>query len=402
MKSITLPLAASVLLSSFAASASNDPRADDPPGETSPLPATYKTLVENETVTVQWGGRIWYDTAWVTGDRRSFETDDGSEIRNGRVYARGTLFDTVDFKAEWDFAGGEPVAKDLLLEIPTPFGAIEVGHFKEPMSLERLTSGNYRTFVEPSLADTFVPSRNLGIMYADGTESAGLNWAVGFFRETDDSGEGTGDGESALTGRLAGHAWYEEDGASVLHWGVSASTRGDDGGVEEFASAPETHLANKVATSGEILSDGTDLAGLEAAWVRGPLSVQGEYTMAAVSATGGDEDADFSAYYLQGSYFLTGEHRPYKAKGATFDRVRPLENYTGDAGGGAFEVAARVSSLDLDDGPSTDELHDITLGLNWYLNPHARVMLDYIRANFEAGDVDDDADIFVVRFHVDW
>ena len=389
-------LTTSLLLASLAAAAPNDSDT-----EATLLPSAYKTLLANDDVTITWGGRLYWDNTFIGGDKDSFPTDDFTEFRTARLFAAGTLFDTIEFKSQWDLAGGDTDAKDVYIVIPTPFGKIKVGHFKEPMGLEELTSSRFTTFTERSLANTFIPGRNAGIMYSDQTEDAGVNWAVGLFRDVNDYGMGAGDGEYAVTGRLAGHAWYEDDGASVLHWGVSASSRGDTGGIASFSADPEAHLPGSVASTGDIASDGTTLAALEAAWVQGPLSFQGEYTTAAVSGDG-VADADYAGYYVLGSYFLTGEHRHYKAKGAKFDRVKPSDNYDGHGLDGAFEVTGRLSNLDLNDGASMDELTDMTLGLNWYLNPNTRVMLNYIRANFESGAVDDNADILMVRFQVDW
>ena len=45
---------------------------------------------------------------------------------------------------------------------------------------------------------------------------------------------------------------------------------------------------------------------------------------------------------------------------------------------------------------------DTTLGVNWYLNPNTRVMFNYVHSEFEDGAVDDSADMFMMRFQVDW
>jgi phosphate-selective porin OprO/OprP len=80
---------------------------------------------------------------------------------------------------------------------------------------------------------------------------------------------------------------------------------------------------------------------------------------------------------LEVLYFLTGEHRAYNLKEAVFDRVTPLRNFNiwGDGcGWGAWQVGLRYGYLDLQDkGVNGATLHDIVLGLNWFLNPNAKI-----------------------------
>jgi phosphate-selective porin OprO/OprP len=46
---------------------------------------------------------------------------------------------------------------------------------------------------------------------------------------------------------------------------------------------------------------------------------------------------------------------------------------------GAIELTARYSELDLsDEAVNAGRLDTTTLGVNWYLNPNTRVMLNYV------------------------
>ncbi len=103
----------------------------------------------------------------------------------------------------------------------------------------------------------------------------------------------------------------------------------------------------------------------------------------------------YYACYVEGGLFLTpGDGRSYNRKFGVFDRTVPVQNgylVRGEDGPifgrGALQVLCRYSYLDLAGGtpvltPSAGAQagieQDITLGLNWYLNPQSVIMINYI------------------------
>ncbi len=375
--------------------------------EATPLPREYKTLFQNDDIEFHWGGRLFYDWGWFDSDSGyPAGDDDGSEFRAARIFTEGTIHKIIRFKAEYDFAGNDADFKDVYLATDVAVGEVkgefQAGHFKEPFGLEQLTSSRFITFMERSLQDVFTPARNNGFMFSSCNDEQNLNWAAGIFRATNDGASSSGDGEYALTGRVAGTVWNEDDGARVLHVGGALSFRDDDDGMVVFSDEPEAHLLSDIPYA-VLDADGVNLLNGEVAWVDGPLSVQSEIALASVDVNGGS-DGDYSGVYVQGSYFLTGEHRNYKAKGARFDRVKPMENYDGHGFDGAWEVGARISMNNFDDGPTDNQTTNFTAGVNWYLNPFTRIMLNLIHSNFDddAANLDEDADFLMMRFQVDW
>lgn len=349
------------------------------------------------------GGRIQNDWLWINEDddlkAAIGEQEDGTEFRRVRLYMQGLVYGNLEYKLQVDFAGGDVDLKDVYLGLTDfPVGKFRVGHFKEPFSLDELTSSKYLTFLERGLPNAFAPGRNTGFMLHNTALDDRATWAIGLFRDTDDTGMNVDDGGYNITGRITGLPWYENKGASLLHVGAAYSYRHPDDSLR-YRSRPETHLTDRFVDTGAFASDEVDLLGLEAAWVEGPLSLQGEYVMASPKLLAGS-DPDFRGYYGQASYFLTGEHRQYKTSSAAFDRVKPKKN-VGQAGGfGAWEVKARYSHIDLDsESIAGGELDDISAGVNWYLNPNTRAMWDYIHA-----DTNDrgKADIVMMRFQVDF
>lgn len=362
-------------------------------------PSLIKYTSPDKTFSLKMGGRIMNDWAFFSADREvetvAGELKEGTEFRRARLYISGTLYQRVGFKAQYDFASGEAVFKDVYLDFKRIMGkaSLKVGHFKEPFSLEELTSSKYITFMERAmLVEAFAPSRNTGFFMHHATNR--FTWGLGAFKDADSQGKG---GDTwAFTTRLAGTPLYQHEGKVLLHLGIAFSLRDPLDHKVRVRTRPEAHLfPTRLVDTHTINSDGYQIAGVEAAGVQGPFSLQGEFIQGKVDLLEGTS-VTFQGYYLFVSFFLTGEHRPYK-KGA-FSRVKPHQNL--GQGPGAWEIALRYSTIDL-----TDELvkggeeENLTLGVNWYLNPYMRIMANYIY-----GDIIDLGKFhtLMMRFQVDF
>ncbi|HEY5701879.1 MAG TPA: porin, partial [Gammaproteobacteria bacterium] len=73
--------------------------------------------------------------------------------------------------------------------------------------------------------------------------------------------------------------------------------------------------------------------------------------------------------------YLTGETRHYNWKGGNFKATKVRSPF-GKGGPGAWEVAARYGSLDLDDALG-GEIDAFTAALNWYVNNNIMFKLNY-------------------------
>lgn len=342
------------------------------------------------------------------------DVETGTEFRRARLYVGGTMYRYTEFRAEFDFAGGTPKFRDVWLGLRNIDGVptIKVGHFKEPFSLEELTSSRFMTFIERGLPTVFVPSRNTGISAQQMVLDERMTWAVGGFHDADDFGNGFGrDSTYNVTSRLTGLPWYEKDG-DLVHLGLSYSHQFRNHDAVRYRGQAETSLGNvdfvdtrlavldgTTVRNVDISSDGVDLINPEVAVVVGPFSAQGEYVHSIVDQSAGS-GPDFYGLYVYASYFLTGERRPYKREEAAFDRITPIRSFLEKGGWGAWELAARYSRVDLDSsGVRGGKLDDVTLALNWYVNPNVRVMLNYVHAvQEELGS----ANIVQTNFHVDF
>lgn len=360
---------------------------------------------EDADTQVKIGMRIMNDWAWLDGnDALSDSLQNGTEFRRARFYVSGTLQGGVEFKGQYDFSGGKVSVKDVYVGLKKAIGpaGIRVGHFKQPVGLEVLTSSNDILLMERASIVEMVPERKTGLMiHGPIGESQRGTFAASVYRETDGDGANEGDGAYSMSARLTGLAMTTDEG-DLVHLGVSGSLRETFDDVLEIDLAPEAHLAPDFGR----LSTGADKwtqLGLEAAAVMGSAHVQGEYMVVSTTGAGGAPDATFSGFYGQAGVFLTGERLPYKKSSAAFSRVKPAKDFRGEEGGsGAVQLVARYSMLDLDDPDvRAGDTSAITAGVNWYLNPNARVMVNYIRSEGNTDRLDGGVLQGVqTRFHV--
>jgi phosphate-selective porin OprO/OprP len=393
-------------------------------------------------------GRWQMDWGWATADP-SVEPglsppgslDDGVIFRRARLGIQGTIWEIADFVAEFDFANGNDIAfREVWMGVhDLPYiGSFRGGHFKEEFSLEQLTSSRYLTFIERSINDdAFVEAYNPGFMVWQTFADERIRAATGIWRSQQQNDNGSadiGDGEYVWAGRLSALPVWELNGRCLVHVGGAARigeinqanlSGATTPGVESrnFRTRPYRIDPHAFVSTGNIFADLWDLYGVEAAIVRGPLSIQGEFFYshlddARTALVGGVPlgSVDFHGYYVFVSYFLTGEHRPYDRRFGVFTRPLVYEPFflveIGEdgcrgfcCGKGAWEVAARYAFLDLNNsGIRGGELHQYTLGLNWYWNPNMKIQWNYEYFEIEetAGATNGDVQTFVMRFAWDF
>jgi phosphate-selective porin OprO/OprP len=330
---------------------------------------------------IKFGGRIMYDMA-VWGD--SIMNNAGAEFRRVRFYNSGKLYENVKYKLQLDFSGGEISFKDVWIELnKLPLqGSLRVGHLKEPLRLEAITSSKYITFMERGLPIAMSPERNTGAMYHTNIGKK-LSLQTGVFRKSDDFGnDKNASNNISITSRATFLALNDRN--RLLHLGIAHSKRKNNNKTYSFSSRAENHLGNKLISVNKEQVNHINIFSGEMSYVNGPISLQAEALQTTINVVPEIERSftinhEIMSYYGQVSYFITGEKRSYKSSLAGFGKINPKNNY-GKNGWGAFEIAARFSAIDTQKDGS---LEDLTIGLNWYLNPNTRIMLNYVMGEME-------------------
>lgn len=333
-----------------------------------------------------------------------------TSFRRARVNVAGKLARDFYYKAENDWAVGNLGDGTTDLYLGYNLGQhvyVQGGQFKTPFNLENLGSNRFTTLNERASVNGFAPGRRTGAMLglygAQGMHHANAMFAytdggIGVSRDTPDTQDAT-----------ARFAYAQVPAPSqVLHAGLAASYRTPDNDAHAiaYAARPESRFGDGVEVDTGDIAD-TDHAmqwGLEAAGVWGPLSLQGEAMRVDVARRAGIADSTFSGYYAEASYYLTGEHRKYLSRRGVFDRTTPLEPVS-DGGIGAWQVAGRVSGIDLTDGPvQGGDMRNVTLGLNW--QPERQVIFKsnvvFVNTDATAPEPNADPTLFMLRMQVDF
>lgn len=337
----------------------------------------------------------------------------GADFRRARLGAKGSVSDRMDYFMQMDFAFfGRPTFTDLWVDFQDvgSLGTVRVGQWKQPFSLEVVSSFRYTTFLERAgIFQAFTPFRHLGIGFYDYSNDLNATWAASYFRTGQDqfAGSLSTNGGNGLASRVTRLLWYDGvDGENYMHLGFGYFLNAPPNKRARFRTIPEIYVGEFVVPSGEPIGtsgqavpnvangtpffvdtgvlNGTRLTqsfGAESLWVRGPVSWQSEAigTIVDTSTVG---DVFLYGAYTQIGYFLTGEHRPYDRKAGAIDRVIPFQSLSKECRGyGAWEIAARLSYVDLTDNlVQGGDMENLTLGLNWYVNPNCKCVFNYIHS----------------------
>lgn len=364
-------------------------------------------------------GVVEADAAAFRSREGGYVYNDGTALRRARLGFEGTAFKWFNYRAEVDFAGNAVNITDAYLQYTKiPKTILTVGQHKAPFGLESNNSDNYNTFLERGMFTNAFGNvgaeRRIGLSAAWAPKE-NINLAAGLFGDNESINRGTGAAPGESWGVNARATWEPLfDTGRIIHLGISGYYRshlksGDVADAVRLADRPDVRVdGGNIADTG-IITNTRSLryAGIEAAGVFGPLTVAaegGRLWLDRFNAV----NKSFTGYYGYAAYMLTGETRPFK--GGNFDRIRPFHEL-GNGGPGAFEVALRYDYIDLSSTPvlarAGNKASSLTAGVNWYFNPYAKLMVNWIRFWGENTPLDPvgsktKGDAFATRLHLDF
>ena len=356
---------------------------------------------------ISFEGLVQTDGYWYDSDLADLDADDGDGddtdfgLRRAELVLKGKGPGGIDWVLGYDASGD---GKFLDVNARYSFGgdlkqSVQVGQFKQPNSLEELSSTKNNDFISKAMiTNTWAVARRLGAGYNIG----GDDWqaSVSYFgRElTRDRAHGSG------FGLRGGWAPVNEDG-NILYLGASYVDYDADGDTIRWRARPDADFSNRLidtGSSGILNADRTSTVGLESYWVNGPFKLQAEYMLNTVdrydtgfvTQPGGDFES--SGGYLSGVWNITGE--TWSNKGGVPGTSKPS-----DPGRGMWQLGLRYDTMDLDDGiVQGGQMDTWTVGVNYYWQSNFKFMVDYVKATSERNGVDDDPSIIEARAQFHW
>jgi phosphate-selective porin OprO/OprP len=246
-----------------------------------------------------------------------------------------------------------------------------VGNLGHIAGLENSSSSSQIAFMERSIVDELLPDNGVGIQVS----TYGDNWTI--------SGSVTGDEITALdefkdkvsakeviSTRTTAVVYKNDD--SLLHLGGTLSRTDPHGKKVKFRARAGSKLSDVMVSTGKLDNiDSYFTEGLEVAWSKGALLLQGEYIQTQLNSKSQTQDT-IEGWNVSAAYALSGTSHKYNKKKGVFSAPKPKK------GKANIELVARMSELDLESKSVSGGIaKSKTIGVNYYFDDKTRVMLDY-------------------------
>ncbi|NOZ22499.1 MAG: hypothetical protein GXP25_15565 [Planctomycetes bacterium] len=345
------------------------------------------------------------------------------------------------FKVQADITHDQVHIRDGYMELAyVPWLKVRFGHFKPPFARQQLQSSKYITMIERALpVDNLSPERDYGIMAHGDLFDGTVQYGTGIFQGADgDHGDNNDAADWVyrlnfkpfkhtknpwLEGFELGHGFTI--GNQPLHRGFRGRTATD---VDFFNPGSVAAFTDPTGSTNVQVHGTRTRATVDGAWYIGPFGLQWAYIHA-------DEERGHTPYvapgfasnlgslesqgwYVETSYLLTGEKK-------SSHHVKPKHNFDplGGTGWGAWEIATRIGQVEYQSRDNlfnytyTDSQGNVitqpfkhqqntafTFAVNWYLNPHTRIGVNWVHNIFDERleAPERDLDTVLARFQIYW
>lgn len=341
------------------------------------------------------------------------DLNSGVNIRRARIGLEGTVLKDWNWALTYE-AGGSGTEAAQLQQAWVEYAGfkpaglplrIRGGVFAATTGLEDATNNTDSVFSERAAPAELVrglaggDGRNGVGAYINGERwNASAAWTGSLIQNPNGTAAGDFDEQSGYTARISFLPIKSPD--YNLHLGVNFN--GIINPADTVAPGATGPATIRLRERGELRVDGVRLVdtgnigaenvhaiGYELGASYKSFLVTGEYFDINVDRTGVLSDAEFSGWYAQGSWVLTGEKRAWNPASGGYGGVRPEKPFKLGESLGAWEIAARYSTLDLNfregvtglatpaGGVRGGEQEITSVALGFFPNNVIRFILDY-------------------------
>lgn len=340
---------------------------------------------------------------------RARNLSDGSYLRRARLGWEGAHGKHIAYRAMFELGAEDDPTESRIAEVWVSYNrlpySIQAGAFPPPTNMEGATSSDSTLFLERATAADLARSLGGGdgrigvtLKRTDARSMAAISLTGPLLENAEDYVP-----RAAIVGRYTrAFTWRSEyrahlgvNGTYVLVPGRKGEENRPSTFPIRFLNTPEVDVDDTpLIDTGDIDAEHAWTAGLEFAAQRRNFYVQAESFLFGVDGEGAGADPNFSGFYVQGSWIVTGETRRYDRARRAFSFPKP-NRPLGEGGLGAWEVAFRYSVMDLNSdagrpgeptpagGVRGGRQEIIGAGLLWYPRPRVRVMFNYLHVNVD-------------------
>lgn len=346
-------------------------------------------------------GTLRLDETFFMGSYRDKQNNfpSGAYVRTADIYFDGGLGQDWEYTMALEFRGSFVSFGDVWLAYSGFCDNNQVFVGRVPgnwFGLDNANSSSWNPFLERSIQTlAFYPGDGLGVMTDFWWENGAITLSAFQPNQTGDhtnsnfyrtfANRNLPEVRDRWTTVARGTFAPVHDEGYVWHFGISAAWRETVSAVNgvpvntvRFATLPSARARHTSALldTGPIRANNTRWLNVEMAHECGPVLLEGEYTEVFVHRLNDDLGMlRFHGWNVQGRYLLTGESHEYDVRDGQFGSVKPRADF------GAIEMAVRYDYLNLNDKTIRGGTeHNVTLGLNWFVNGNVRLSANYIRA----------------------
>jgi phosphate-selective porin OprO and OprP len=366
------------------------PRDREPEAAEADADAPRRPLVkfneyEWKRISFRWGLGVLYDYSGYAQDddsKAQMALRPVNDLRDFRFLLRGKLpIPHVTYTIGYMYDKGNEQWRfrqtGLMVDIRRAHGNLFVGRTKEGLSTSKMMVG-YQGWTNERAAvnDALIPILADGIKWSGSIPSGRFVYNIGYFKDTRSQYESfnKNDKQSVVRG-----VWLPLAGTDrgVLHIALQARHALANDGFLQYRSKPESFQAQSYAIdTGRFAAESANTYGVETYYRPGSLIVGTEYYFNKVRAPESN-DPLFHGGEVLAAYLVTGETRPYNGRGGYFERVSPARPVF-SGGPGAWELVARLSYADFDDGSIRGGMFwRLTPMVNWHMSDHVRLEFVY-------------------------